>query len=196
MLNDAVSDNSGNDQSNNNIIKLLTDGDYNLDKTFKIQKIDKEKLKETRSSHVLLHLPSNILIDSLDYCSKQLGEDMEISDYFLILLSDYNKRFETQHLTTSSLMFDGRKPRKDVLEKLEIICPKLEWIDDFPLISELNLRLVIKDALGNMDQRTLDKYRNCIKNFTEQKSGQKLRWKEKINVEGFHDMVIKALDEK
>ena len=47
-----------------------------------------------------------------------------------------------------------------------------------------------------MDQRTLDKYRNCIKHFAEQKSGQKLRWKEKINVECFHDVVIKALGEK
>jgi len=196
MLNDVVSDDSENHKSNNNIIQLLTDSNYYLDKIFNIQKIDKAKLKETRSSHILLHLPSNILIDSLDYCSKQLGKEMEISDYFLILLSDYNKRFETQHLTTSSLMFDGRKPRKDVLEKLEIICRQLEWSDDFPLISEFDLRLIIKNALGNMDQRTLDKYRNCIKHFAEQKSGRKLRWKEKINVEGFHGMIIQALSEK
>lgn len=196
MLNDVVPTNNNLENSNNElIINLLTDSDYFLDKTIHIQKLDKDKLGETGILNLLVQIPSFILKNSLDYCTKELGNDMEISNYFLIILKKYNKRFETQHLTTSSLVYDERKPRQDVLEKLETIGRTLEVYGDVSELSEFTLSCIIKSSLGNRDSRTLRKYLECIKYFVECKMGQKLGYNSKYNLEGFHEIVLKALDE-
>ena len=192
MLNDVV---PPNEKQENSIINLLTDSDYFLDKIIQIQQLDKDKLEETSNTCILLQIPSFILKSSLDYCAKKLGGNMEISDYFLIILKDYNKRFETQHLTTSSLVFSRRKPRKDVLEKLDCIISGLEAYYDVSELSESNLVRIIKSTLGQIDERTLKKYLNCFKYFTEVKTCQKFGYHSNYNLEGFHDTVLKALCE-
>ena len=150
---------------------------------------------DSNNSNILITIPSDILKDSIEYCSKQLGEDMQISDYILIILKEYNKRYETQHLTTSSLRYNGRKPRRDVLEKLEKICSFLKSEKHFPYITEKILVPVIKTALGNLDQRTVENYVTCIKYFAEQKMGYSPRWSEEMNIEGLDDVIIKTLEE-
>ncbi len=196
MLNDVVSDNdNGNNAKlfNNIIIPLLTDSDYFLDKKFDIQFIDENEL--TGMCHLLLPIDSSLLKNAIKHCSKKFGTDIELSNYMNAAISEYNKRFEIHHLTTSSLVYDGRKPRVDVLEQLESICTTLDNDIESVEITEGLLRSVIRTALGHRDQRTLDKYFNCIKSFAEQKSGQKLHWREKINVDGLHELVLRALEE-
>lgn len=191
MLNDVVSSNK---KQENSVINLMTDSNYFLDKTIHVQQLDKDKLEETFHLNLLITIPSSILKSSLEYCAKKLGDDIEISNYFIMMLKEYNKRFETQHLTTSSLIYDKRKPRKDVLEKLEFIILGLEPHYDISALSKSNLICIIKATLGNIDSRTLTKYLNCFKYFVEFKTGQKLGYYSDYNLEGFHDVVLKALN--
>lgn len=195
MLNDVVSDNHQVDLNSKSIINLLTDNNYYLDKTIIIQKLDKEKLKGLEGSNLIVSIPSKILKNCLDYCSKQLGEDMEISDYILTIIMEYNQRYETQHLTTSSLVFNGRKPRKDVLKKLYGICSELKSYPMFPEFHLNEIKSGIVTSLENPDIRTLEKYLNCIKKFVEHKTNQNFGYNSRQDITGLHEIVLKALDE-
>jgi hypothetical protein len=196
MLNDDVSEDKIEEKEDNKLlINILTDDNYYLDKTIQIQKLEKEKIEENNAVNILISLPSFILNDFLEYCKKTLGEDMLMSDYLLKLLREYNKRFETQHLTTSSLVFCGKKPRSDVVEKLVWIGSALDNRVDLSEISKTNMIEIIKSVLGNIDSRTLKKYLQCLQYFVECKTGEKFGFYSKYNLEGFHDTVQKALEE-
>ena len=70
--------------------------------------------------------------------------------------------------TSSSLLYDGRPPRKDVLIRLEEIANLLKSQSAFyPSFSHNHLLgLLSKVALKQVDERTLKKYMNCITSYS------------------------------
>ena len=70
--------------------------------------------------------------------------------------------------TTSSLLFNGREPRVDVLEKLHDIGRLLKVQSQFyPNFKPKHLLGLFKVILGNVDERTKKKYFDCVKSYSK-----------------------------
>lgn len=69
--------------------------------------------------------------------------------------------------TSSSLLYDGRPPRKDVLIKLKEIANLLKLQSEvYPFFKTGLLTRVIERILGKIDPRTFKKYYDCITNYS------------------------------
>jgi len=70
--------------------------------------------------------------------------------------------------TTSSLLFNGREPRVDVLEKLQDIGHLLKRQSlSYPNFKQKQLLGLFKVVLGNIDERTKKKYFDCVKSYSK-----------------------------
>ncbi|MEX0763998.1 MAG: hypothetical protein WD033_02365 [Nitrosopumilaceae archaeon] len=74
---------------------------------------------------------------------------------------------ELNTTTSSSLLYDGRPPRSDVLIKLKEIADLLRIQSEiYPFFGTKLLLTLIKVKLGPVDERTMKKYFDCITSYS------------------------------
>ena len=129
--------------------------------------VDKEKRnnEELQTQCTIKHLLFNEFKESLnqkfnhddELVSKSLQKEL---DYvFFLGLQQYKKSYTT---TSTSLLYNGKKPRKDVLRNLKKLSEFLYDYGKFPHFKKHDLFSIINDAFGQMDSRTKTKYLDCI----------------------------------
>jgi len=75
---------------------------------------------------------------------------------------------EAKTTTSSSLRYDGKKPRADVLEKLgEIGGLFVGQNATFPILGLPQVKMLIGKKLESVDPRTVKKYLNCVLDSSE-----------------------------
>ena len=73
---------------------------------------------------------------------------------------------EPNTTTSSSLLYDGRPARKDVLEKMAKIAIVLHEQNFFPFFKSYQLNKIIDEVIFRPDPRTKKKYFECITNHS------------------------------
>ena len=66
--------------------------------------------------------------------------------------------------SSSSILFDGKPPRIDVLERLQKIAQVYKISCDFPNLNQKQVTKWAFAVLGHPDSRTLEKYVQCVTN--------------------------------
>lgn len=195
MSNDTTIDTEIKNDNNEEQIILVTNH-HNLitDSKFKIKDIT--ELDYNGYSYVLLKLPSWYLQELHEKHSRKYGFRLPIDRQIEEAIREYNLKFDLPHHSTSSLLFDGKEPRKDVLLKLEKIASAISFDEHFPIFSRWEVEKIVKNILGNVDERTLMKYNNCIKNYIEMTRGQKFHYYAQYNMTGFKEAVLEKLGRK
>ena len=127
--------------------------------------------------------------------SKKYGEKFPLSEELIDIISDYNRNFGLQHHSTSSLIYNGREPRRDVLLKLQKIVKSFDCEIGYPLLSRRTIQKIIKTTLNSVDIRTSNRYFKCVKTFVERKIGQKLSYYSIYNVDGLKKVINDKLNE-
>jgi len=128
------------------------------------------------SSNVIVtfRVPPNILKDVYkNYKIYYTDKIWSLNEVMTEALTQYNNQFGTQHLSTSSLLFEGRKPRKDVILRLDDILDVAKSVSSFPNLDYGQLQRCIQTGLGNVDPRTTKKYLNCLVGYVENVTGTK-----------------------
>lgn len=75
---------------------------------------------------------------------------------------------KNEHTTTSSLLFDGKPPRTDALEKLRDVGRLLKGqSQSYPSFRQKQLQALILKILGPVDPRTYKKYFECVTNYSK-----------------------------
>jgi len=70
--------------------------------------------------------------------------------------------------TTSSLLFNGKEPRADVLARLQDICRLFKLQSQFyPSFKQKQVFGLIKVVLENVDERTKKKYFDCVTSYSK-----------------------------
>lgn len=139
------------------------------------------------TNHDLHTLKENIV--------KKYGNTVSLNGEVTRAIYDYNSKFSLPHLSTSSLMYNGKKPRRDVALNLEKMAEVFTFEDNFPTFSKNSLAKIIRETLGNIDSRTYDRYFQCIKNFVEKTTGQRLGYNSIYNLTGFSEAVQERLSQ-
>jgi len=107
-------------------------------------------------------------LDLKFYGNNNLDNDKireELDHVILVGVNQCRKNIQTTTSSTS-LLFKGKKPRKDVLVKLAKIAAV--YFDDpvFPHFRPLQIRNVVVQVLDRPDKRTRDDYLQCIKDYS------------------------------
>jgi len=69
--------------------------------------------------------------------------------------------------TTSSLLFNGKEPRADVLARLQDLARLFKLQSkDYPSFKRKQVYGLIKVVLGNVDERTQKKYFDCVTSYS------------------------------
>ena len=70
--------------------------------------------------------------------------------------------------TSSSILIEGRPPRKDRLDNLTKIASLFKTQSElFPNFKPKQLKALVKVILGPVDSRTMKKYINCVTNYSK-----------------------------
>ena len=189
--NDVMSVNHISNKSINNEKEEIENG---IKELVPINEIDKIKTgNEGDTIRVIVELPYYVLKSFKENVMKKYGVDMNLTEELSFTISNYNNNFGIPQHSTSSLLFVGREPRKDVLLKLKRVASELYSDDNFPLLYRMNIEKALKRALGNIDSRTFAKYFRCVKEFVERNTGQRLVYYSPYNVKGFKETVDEKL---
>ena len=63
------------------------------------------------------------------------------------------------------ILWDGHKPRKDVLIKLVRIVKEFQSYPEYPKIKSMNVTKTINKIIDSMCDRTKEKYHNCVHQY-------------------------------
>jgi hypothetical protein len=108
------------------------------------------------------------------YLVKQLSVSCRDNpDTIKIAIKEYLDTKELQH-HSASLSFNGKKPRRDQLEKLLKISEESESYPDQEKLKRWQVVRIIKEVLNNPDERTIKKYLNCIQNYVKVTTGREV----------------------
>lgn len=113
---------------------------------------------------------------------KYQNRQSEIDQVFMVGITQCMNDLQTTTSSTS-LLFDGKKPRKDTLHKLARIATILQNLDEYPNFRRSQLIKVIKGIIKG-DIRTEKKYLKCIEDYSipNTQSG-------KFNVRSFYKLM-------
>lgn len=162
MLNDVAND--SNDAKNNemhtNIDKNEKGMIYRLADTHLIPKDEIEV-------YIKVKIPIRILKEFHKNCMAESDNANWYLDYCLTkLIEEYNLRFNLER-NTGKLLFDGREPRKDVLEKLVHIVDAFPEKHPITSIPKYAVKDTVKRVLRDADSRTINKYKRCILDYAK-----------------------------
>jgi len=73
---------------------------------------------------------------------------------------------ESEDTTTSSLLFNGKEPRIDVLSHLQDFGRLLGQSQFYPNFKQKQIQRWLKVILGNVDERTIKKYFDCVISYS------------------------------
>src|SRR5574337_104827 len=159
-----------------------------VDQQWDISDIDKIPEQDSYNSvRIIMTIPVHLAKKlSVSYASN--NKIMEV------IIGEYVERLELQHHATS-LLFDGREPRRDVLDNLLEIARTLELDSQFPNFFSKHLEYKIKYSLDNRDPRTLRKYVDCVKRYVIVSSGVRVTALQSYNLFHFKDAVLSKLQD-
>jgi len=166
-------------------IKLIKEMDINK------LKINYENVNEFYNV-LLISFPADILY-SVDEYSRKNGRDPTKRQTSLIELVRKALSNDVQHHTTS-LSYEGKEPRKDVLIKLKAISEYLESLNCFPLVSLLTIRAAINTVLGGVDKRTTIKYYKSIKTWYKAQTGKNPNYENELDLSDLNSTILKKLE--
>ena len=63
------------------------------------------------------------------------------------------------------ILFEGKKPREDVMNKLVSIAKEFQSYPEYPIIKSMTITNIIDRILDSKDKRTKKKYRKCIQTY-------------------------------
>lgn len=66
-----------------------------------------------------------------------------------------------------SILFEEKKPRRDVLENLGKMAHEFLIYHQYPVIHPMVVTKVINKVMGSRDNRTKEKYKKCITQYTK-----------------------------
>jgi len=89
----------------------------------------------------------------------------ELDQLILVGLNYSLKNYKTAS-TTTSILFNRKKPRKDVLLKLTKISSILSDNPNYPHLKPLQIRQVVASVLGRVDSRTELQYTKCVRDYS------------------------------
>ena len=108
---------------------------------------------------VIIEIPS-YLIRLLHECAcEKYGGPRFCNGIIVNALNDFLNNNRQHHVT--SLLYDGGKPRRDVLVKLNKIGNNFRDLQSYPKISLYTMEPAIKKEIGK-DHRTFKKYKKCV----------------------------------
>ena len=159
-----------------------------------IESIQVEDLDPDESSIVTVQLTNSIIQKLRDYTiTKERNKEHIHSVIDTCIEELLQKNDEKHHATT--LDFDGRVPRKDVLEKFQRISEAYKNHLGYPDLHVLTIKSVIRDILGSVDPRTFKKYYHCIRNYVKSATGEDPGFYKMWNVKDLNYSVLHHLKE-
>jgi hypothetical protein len=145
------------------------------------------------NSIVTVSLPNHI-IHKIKEESNQLYRENRHESITLVKILDnhFKEKDRQQHVT--SLLYDGKPPRKDCFEKLEKISVFLKGQQIYPNFKKGTVQASLKQILGQCDVRTFTKYYKCIDDFLKTNTGKRLSPYHEIDVSIFVETIEASLD--
>jgi len=110
------------------------------------------------------------------------------------IIEDHLDKIELQHHTTS-LFFEGKPPRKDMLLKLLAISEEASTYPDLVNLKRWHVEKIIKTALNKPDERTTKKYLVCIQNYVKGITGREVYYNANYNLFELKTAVLELLKE-
>ena len=162
-----------------------------------INNIECNDYNENELVNVQLTIKRKTVFDLNQYYFNQFNDLDLINSELDRILSDLTEQFiEKQQSTTMFLEFNGRRPNKLVLKKLEKIGIILN-LDKGVLIRKSELRKIITNIF-NPDPRTLENYMQCLIDFgmRNRKPVNESFYEISFNMRGFLETVRRYLDER
>jgi hypothetical protein len=147
--------NEENKKNEDEIIKGIKNYQNNQSKIDDIV-ITKENIHE--KSKIQVSICNDTLLEIQERAKKN-----NVNPIHLLCNLIYEKNREVKELENSSFIeYDGREPRIDVLEKLELI---INEIPELTMIRVLELKKIIYYVLGKIDSRTFQKYFKVFEHY-------------------------------
>lgn len=144
--------------------------------------------------YLLVKLPSYHITELNEKYLRKYGQFRSLETPIEEAIRNFNLEFDLQHHPASSLVFDGKEPRRDVLERLLMVADEIQFEDTYPTFRQSQLNKILSNVLGHIDPRTMKKYQNCIKEFVEKVTGRRIHWNDPYNLRYFRDAVEKKLE--
>jgi len=166
-----------------------------------INYIECNEYNENELVNVQFTIKRKTILDLREHYFDQINNLDLINSEIDVILRDFVKEvIDKQQSTTVFLKFNGRKPNKLVLKKLEIIGIILTS-EQGVLIQKSKLRQIIEDTF-NPDPRTIENYMQCLMDFGVQNGKQvnesyfEIPYYEiRFNMRGFLETVRRYLNE-
>jgi len=161
-----------------------------------INYIECNEYNENELVNVQFTIKRKTILDLREHYFDQINNLDLINSEIDVILRDFVKEvIDKQQSTTMFLKFNGRKPNKLVLKKLEIIGIILTS-EQGVLIQKSKLRQIIEDTF-NPDPRTIENYMQCLMDFGVQNGKQvnESYFEILFNMRGFLETVRRYLNE-
>ena len=161
-----------------------------------INNIECNEYNENELVNVQFTIKRKTILDLREHYFDQINNLDLINSEIDVILRDFVKEvIDKQQSTTVFLKFNGRKPNKLVLKKLEIIGIILTS-EQGVLIQKSKLRQIIEDTF-NPDPRTIENYMQCLMDFGVQNGKQvnESYFEILFNMRGFLETVRRYLNE-
>lgn len=109
----------------------------------------------------------NIYLDLLSNNDPKIKEGIRQSEIDKVFLTGITHCMQDLHTTTStsSILYDGKPARRDIIEKLARIIHELENFTDYPCFKEQQIIQTIQNHVGK-DSRTQKKFFECVKDYS------------------------------
>ena len=164
QINDDVEDA---EEDNSNLNKSILEEKNNSFNESKKDKLNNLKTELMISYFIYSKFSSYMDIKyNYDNDLKKKNLQSELDKVFLIGINYASKDLEASS-TSSSLLFDGKKPRHDVWLRLATIAHVLFDQECYPIFKKNHLKRIVKEAIEQKDDRTIKKYLNCIMNYSK-----------------------------
>lgn len=164
QINDDVEDA---EEDNSNLNKSSLEEKNNSFNESKTDKLNNLKTELMISYFIYSKFSSYMDIKyNYDNDLKKKNLQSELDKVFLIGINYASKDLEASS-TSSSLLFDGKKPRHDVWLRLATIAHVLFDQECYPIFKKNHLKRIVKEAIEQKDDRTIRKYLNCIMNYSK-----------------------------
>jgi hypothetical protein len=104
------------------------------------------------------------------YLQSKYGDEEEINlnrqeelDYVLSL--GIEKAKEKLQFKMYPILFEDKKPRQDVMDKLVSIAKEFKSHPEYPIIKSMSITNIIDRVMDSKDKRTKRKYHKCIEKY-------------------------------
>lgn len=142
-----------------------------------------------------IRIPKSLFVDIKNELKNISKKDTSIQDGIINVLEVFRKTNTQHHVASSYLKYDGKKPRIDVLRKLQQILRELYDVSGYPSLRMFEIEFGIKQALPEGDPRVHKKYATSIRNFAKS-VGQYDSQDDRCGLETLNDTVARLLEEK